>query len=71
MSLYYAQPGELGTVGVIDCTVQHVAGDRGTLCGRYGGLYLTDDDSRRSRLPICKWCQRAQQSRPVKDGERQ
>jgi hypothetical protein len=56
--VYAPEPGECGTVGVIDMKVRHIAGQDKSLCGRWyrRQLYRTESYSRRSVLPICKRC---------------
>jgi hypothetical protein len=72
VSLYVPSPGDMGTVGVIDCRVRHIVGNEMTLCERWSRyrLYRADDSSvRRSRLPICKWCQRVKDARTTGEKE--
>ena len=60
--MYPPAPGELGTVGVIDCRVQHIAGQDMSLCERWPRhqLWSANETNSRSRLPICKRCAQKQ-----------
>lgn len=54
-------PGELGTVGVIDSKVRHIAGQDKTLCGRWARQSLWPAEGyRRANLPMCKRCEAEQ-----------
>lgn len=64
---YAVRPGQLGTVGVVDARVLHIAGEDRTLCGRHPRYQLwvssmaTGRRGQRGRLPLCKRCAAVQE----------